>query len=47
VWGSCDGRTARMFDEAAMAKSWEGLGKAAMTETHKAQKWASGGGVRC
>jgi hypothetical protein len=35
-------QTARMFDEAAMAESWDGVGKAAMAGTHKAQEGASG-----
>jgi hypothetical protein len=43
---SCDGRTAGMFGEAAMAEPWESVGKVAMAETHKAQDGASGG-VRC
>jgi hypothetical protein len=42
VWGSCDGRTAGMFGEATMAELWEGVGKAAMAETHKALEGASG-----
>jgi hypothetical protein len=46
VRGSCDGRTAGMFGEAVMAESCEGMGKAAMAGTHKAQEGASGG-VRC
>jgi hypothetical protein len=46
VWGSCDGRTAGIFGEAAMAELWEGVGKAVMAGTHKAQEGASGG-VRC
>jgi hypothetical protein len=33
---------AGMFDEAAMARPWEGVDKAAMAETHKAQEGASG-----
>jgi hypothetical protein len=32
----------RMFGEAAMAESWDGVGKAAMARTHKAQEGASG-----
>jgi hypothetical protein len=43
VWGTYDSRSAGMFSEAAMAKLWEGVGKAAMTEIHKAQEGASGG----
>jgi hypothetical protein len=42
VQGSCDGRTVRMFGEAAMAKSWDGVGTVAMARTHKAQEGASG-----
>jgi hypothetical protein len=38
VRGSCDGRTAEMFGEAAMAKPWDSVGKVAMTGTHKAQE---------
>jgi hypothetical protein len=41
----CAGRlrwqTAGMLDEAAMAEPWDGVGKAAMAETHKAQEAAS------
>jgi hypothetical protein len=46
VRGSCDGRTAGMFSEAAMAKPWNGVGTAVMARTHKAQEGASGW-VRC
>jgi hypothetical protein len=46
VRGSCDGRTAGMFSEAAMAKPWDGVGTAVMARTHKAQEGASGW-VRC
>jgi hypothetical protein len=35
-----------MFDEAAMAEPWDGVGKAATAGTHKAQEGASGS-VRC
>jgi hypothetical protein len=35
-----------MFGEAAMAEPWDGVGKAAMAGTHKAQEEASGW-VRC
>jgi hypothetical protein len=35
-----------MFDEAAMVEPWDGVGKAAMAGTHKAQEGASGW-VRC
>jgi hypothetical protein len=38
--------TAGMFGEAAMAEPWDGVGKAAMAGTHKAQEGASGW-VRC
>jgi hypothetical protein len=31
VQGSCNGRTAEMFGEAAMAKPWDNMGIAAMT----------------
>jgi hypothetical protein len=46
VRGSCDGRTAGIFSETAMAEPCECVGKAAMAETHKAQEGPSGG-VRC
>jgi hypothetical protein len=39
-------QTARMFAKAAMAEPWDGVGKAAMARTHKAQEGASGL-VRC
>jgi hypothetical protein len=39
-------QTTGMFDEAAMAEPWDGVGKAAMAGTHKAQEGASGR-VRC
>ena len=42
VRGSCDGRTAGMFSEAAMTKLWDSVGTVAMAETHKAQEGASG-----
>jgi hypothetical protein len=42
VRGSCDGRTARMFGEAAMAKPWDGVGTTAMAGTYRAQEGASG-----
>jgi hypothetical protein len=35
-------QTVGMFGEAAMAEPWDGLGKAAMAGTHKAQEGASG-----
>jgi hypothetical protein len=34
-----------MFSEAVMAEPWDGVGKAAMPRTHKAQEGASGGGA--
>jgi hypothetical protein len=46
VRGSCDGRTAGMLIEAAMAEPWDGVGIAAMARTYKAQEGASGW-VRC
>jgi hypothetical protein len=46
----CSGKlrwqTAGMFDEAAMAEPWDGVGKAAMAGTHKAQERTSRW-VRC
>jgi hypothetical protein len=46
----CEGKlrwqTAVMFNEATMAEPWDGVGKAAMAGTHKAQVGASGW-VRC
>jgi hypothetical protein len=39
-------QTAGMFDEVAMAEPWDGVGKAAMAGTHKAQEGASRW-VRC
>jgi hypothetical protein len=39
-------QTAGMFGEAAMAEPWDGVGKAAMDGTHKAQEGASWW-VRC
>jgi hypothetical protein len=41
VRGCCNGRTARMFGEAAMAEPWDSVGIAAMAGTHKAQEGAS------
>jgi hypothetical protein len=35
-------QTARMFSEVAMAEPWDGVGKAAIAGTHKAQEGASG-----
>jgi hypothetical protein len=46
VRGSCDGRTAGMFGDAAMAKPWDSVGTTAMDGTHKAQEGASGW-LRC
>jgi hypothetical protein len=43
VRGSCDGRTTRMFGEAAMAKLWDGVGTVAMARTRKAQEGLLGG----
>jgi hypothetical protein len=43
---SCAGKlrwqTTGMFGEAVMTEPWNGVGKAAMTVTHKAQDGASG-----
>jgi hypothetical protein len=39
-------QTAGMFGEALMAEPWDGVGKAAMAGTHKAQEGASRS-VRC
>jgi hypothetical protein len=39
-------QTAGMFGEAAMAEQWDGVGKAVMAGTHKAQEGASRW-VRC
>jgi hypothetical protein len=39
-------QTTGMFGEAAMEEPWDGVGKAAMAGTHKAQEGASGW-VRC
>jgi hypothetical protein len=36
-------QTARMFGEAAMAEPWDGVGKAAMVVTRKAQEGLLGG----
>jgi hypothetical protein len=35
-------QTAGMFGEAAMVEPWDGVGKAVMAETHKAQEGAFG-----
>jgi hypothetical protein len=39
-------QTAGMFGEGVMAEPWDGVGKAAMAGTHKAQEGAFGW-VRC
>jgi hypothetical protein len=39
-------QTIGMFGEAVMAEPWDGVGKAAMARTHKAQEGAFGW-VRC
>jgi xylose isomerase len=39
-------QTAEMFGDATMAEPWDGVGKAAMAGTHKAQEGASRW-VRC
>jgi hypothetical protein len=44
--GKLQWQTAGMFGEAVMAELWDGVGKAAMAKTHKAQEGASGW-VRC
>jgi hypothetical protein len=41
VRGSCNGRTAGMLGEAAMATPWDSVGTAEMTGTHKVQDGAS------
>jgi hypothetical protein len=46
VRGSCDGRTAGMFGEAAMAEPRDSVGTVETAGTHKAQEGASGW-VRC
>jgi hypothetical protein len=43
VQGSCDGRTAGMFGEAAMVEPWDSVGTVVMTGTHKAQEGVLGG----
>jgi hypothetical protein len=42
VQESCDGRTAGIFGEAAMAEPWDSVGTAEMAGTHKVQEGASG-----
>jgi hypothetical protein len=44
--GTLRWQTAGMFGEAMMVESWDGVGKAAMAGTHKAQEGSSGW-VRC
>jgi hypothetical protein len=44
--GKLQWQTARMISEAAMAEPWDGVDKAAMAGTHKAQEGAFGW-VRC
>jgi hypothetical protein len=39
--GTLRWQTTGMFGEAAMAEPWDGVGKAAMAVTHKAQEGAS------
>jgi hypothetical protein len=46
VRGSYDGKTAGIFVVATMAEPWDGVGRATMAGTHKAQEVASGW-VRC
>jgi hypothetical protein len=41
--GKLQWQTAGMFGEAAMAEPWDGVGKAAMAGTHKAQEGLLGG----
>jgi hypothetical protein len=40
--GKLQWQTAGMFSEAAIAEPWDGVGKAAIARTHKAQEGASG-----
>jgi hypothetical protein len=42
VRGSCDGRTAGMFDEASMAEPWDSVGTTVMAGMQKEQEEASG-----
>jgi hypothetical protein len=42
---SCNGRTAGMFGEVAMAKPWDGVGTAAMAGMHKSQGGGASGWV--
>jgi hypothetical protein len=39
--GSCDGKTAGMFGEAAMDEPWDSVGIAVTAGTHKAKEGAS------
>jgi hypothetical protein len=43
VRGSYDGRTTRMFGEAAMAEPWGGVGTAMTAGTYKAKEGLLGG----
>jgi hypothetical protein len=43
VRGSCDGRTAGMFGEAAMAKPWDSVGIAVMAGTIRHKRGLLGG----
>jgi hypothetical protein len=43
VRGSCDGRTAGMFGEAAMAKLWDGVGEAATDKPIRHKRGLLGG----
>jgi hypothetical protein len=41
--GSCDGRTAGLFSEAAMAKPWDGVGETAMAKPIRHKRGLLGG----
>jgi hypothetical protein len=43
VQGSCDGRTAGMFGEAAMAEPWNGVDEAAMAKPIRHKRGLLGG----
>jgi hypothetical protein len=43
IRGSCHGRTAGIFGEAAMAELWDGVGTTTMARNHKAQEGLMGG----
>jgi hypothetical protein len=43
VWGSCDGRTAGMFGEAAMVEPWDGVGEAVMAKQIRHKRGLLGG----